>query len=169
MLEKLDSAITARNFSIAEELARAALAQYVIWVRQHTAPTMHVAPELHRQLVEFDVPALDSHVRRLGEVVIANGTSHSFADQLRYLGKVTYVPEISLRFIALASQWFFELGDDASWTAELEKLGDFENVNDTLALLLATKLFDYPSIQKRQYLTRASPMRIAMERSSTRS
>jgi hypothetical protein len=65
------------------------------------------------------------------------------------------VPEINLRFIALASQWFFELGDDPSATAELEKLGDFDNVNDTLALLLATKLFDYPETHKRQYLTRA--------------
>ena len=146
----IDSAMMARNFSIAEELARAALAQYVIWVRQHTAPTMHVAPELHRQLVEFDVPALDAHVRRLGEVVITNGTSKSFVHQLRYLSKVVYVPEVSLRFIALASQWLFESGDYAAAAEELEKLGDFDNVNDTLALLLATKLFRLPAKSKKE-------------------
>ena len=151
----IDSAMAIRDFSTAEDLARAALAQYVIWVRQHTAPTMNVAPELHRQLVEFDVPALDAHVRRLGELVIANGTSHSFAEELRYLSKVAHVPAVSLRFIALASQWFVELGDYTSAIGELEKLGDVENVNDTLALLLATKLFDYPPAQKKEYLTRA--------------
>ena len=50
--QEIDKAITARDFVRFEELTRAELAQYVIWVRQHTSPTRHVAPELHRMWVE---------------------------------------------------------------------------------------------------------------------
>jgi hypothetical protein len=73
--QKIDEAIAVGNSVRFEELARAELAQYVIWVKQHTSPTRHVAPELHRMFVEVDVPALTAHVGRLGEALMANGHS----------------------------------------------------------------------------------------------
>jgi hypothetical protein len=153
--KEINSAITTRDFVRAEVLARAALAQYVIWVRQHTSPTMHVARDLHRLFVELDVPALDAHVRQLCEVLTTNGHSDSCLPQLRHLSKAVGVPELSVRVTALATELLIDLGDRGGAVKEIESLGDLERVNDTLALLLATEITDLPAHKKREYLTRA--------------
>ena len=116
---------------------------------------MHVAPELHRKLVEVDVPALDDHVRQLREVLIANGNTDSFLPQLRHISRVVGVPELSVRITTLATQWLCELGDYVGAVKELGTLGDLEQLNDTLALVLVTKLVDLPAHEERRYLTRA--------------
>lgn len=151
----IDEAISACDFARYEELARAGLVQYVIWVKQHTSPTRHVAPDLHRMFIEVDIPALCAHVRRLGDALETNGHADFFLPQLRHISEVIGVPEISIRLIALAVQWLLEIGDYSGAAKEIETLGNLENVSDTLALVLATQLLDLPVNKKNQFLTRA--------------
>lgn len=153
--QEIDKAITARDFARFEELTRAELAQYVIWVRQHTSPTRHVAPELHRMWVEVDMPALSVHIRKLADALETNGHSDSFLPQLRHISRVIGVPELSIRITSLAVQWLFEIGDYSGALKEMKTLGDLERLNDTLALVLATKLLDLPIHKQGQFLTRA--------------
>jgi hypothetical protein len=154
--QEIHEAIAVRDPARFEELARAELAQYVIWVKQHTSPTRHVAPELHRMFVEVDVPALTAHVGRLGEALMANGHSDSFLPQLRHIAKVIGVPELSIRLTALAAQWSFTNGDYSTAVKEMETLGDLERLNDPLALILAVRLLDLPAHKQTQFLKIAS-------------
>lgn len=151
----INSAMSKGDFVMAEILARAELAQYVIWVRQHTSPTMHVAGDLHRMFVELDVPALDAFIRQLCDVQRANGHAESGLPQLRQISKVVGVPELSVRVTALVIQLLIDLGDRPGAAKELECLGNLERVNDTLALVLATEITDLPVHKKREYQTRA--------------
>ena len=152
--ELLDAALKAGDFARAEEFARAALAQYVIWVR-HTTITMNVAPDLYRQMVEIDARALEVHIARLREPLVANGHSASFLPQLRHLSVMIGVPELSVRITARAAQWLFESGDYAGAAGELKSLGDIDQLNDTLALMLACELLDLPDGKQTDILTRA--------------
>lgn len=154
--QKIHEAMAAGDSARFEELARAELAQYVIWVKQHTSPTRHVAPELHRMFVEVDVPALTAHVERLGEALMANGHSDSFVPQLRHIAKIIGVPELSIRVTALAAQWLFANGDYLTAVKEMETLGDLERLSDPLALMLAVRLLDLPAHKQTQFLTRAA-------------
>jgi hypothetical protein len=153
----IDSAMATANFTRAEELARAALAQYVIWVRQHTAPTMHVAQDLHRNFIGIDVPAVDAFVRQLAAAVVANKHSDFFLPQLHRVSTIIRVPELSARITALAAQWLLdEMGDPVGASKELESMGDLDKVTDTLALVLATRVFDWPTHKRTTYLIRAA-------------
>lgn len=152
----IDSALEIRDLARAEKLARAALAQYVICVRQHTAPTMHIARELHQQFVEIDVPAVDAYIRQMAKAMVANNDSDSFLPQLHRVSRIIGVPELSVRVTTLAAEWLFHMGDPVAASRELETLGDLENVRDTLGLILATKIFIWPDHKKMAYLTRAA-------------
>ncbi len=153
--QKIDEATTARDFIRFENLARAALAQYVIWVKRDTSPTRHVAPDAHRMFVEIDMPALDAHVRQMGAALTINGHSDSFLYQLRHITRVIGVPELSVRITGLAAQWLLVNGDYVGAVKELETLGDLEKINDTLVLILSAKLFELPVHKQRQFLNRA--------------
>jgi tetratricopeptide (TPR) repeat protein len=152
---RINEAIADHNLTLFEKLAKAELAQYVIWVRQQTSPTRHVAPELHHMFVKADVPALTAYVRQMGKALIANGHADSFQSQIRQIGKVIGVPELSIRLIALAAELLFNVGDYTSAVKEMQTLGDPECLNDTLAIVLATQLLDLPVQKKTRYLTHA--------------
>jgi len=156
MTREIDEAIALCNSARFEQLARAQLAQYVIWVKQHTSPTRHVAPELHRMFVEVDVSALTAHVRKLGEALMANGHSDSFLPQLRHIAKVIGVPELSIRITALAAQWSFVNGDYLTAVEEMETLGDLESLKDPLALILAVRVMNLPAHKQTHLLRIAS-------------
>jgi len=143
------------QFGRAEESARASLAQYVIWTRQHTAITMHVAPDLYRQMLEIDGPALEAHIARLQESLVASGNSTSLLPVLRQVSAVIGVPELSVRMTARAAQWLFESGDYGGAVTELKSLGNVEQLSDTLALMLVNKLLDLPDDKQTQVLARA--------------
>lgn len=153
--ENIAAAMKSKNFGRAEELARAAVAQYVIWIRQHTVMTRHVASDLHKTMLETDLLALEAHVRKLGEVLEANGHAESFVPQLRELSGMVGLPELSVRLVAIAAERIFLSNDLASATKELETLGDFDEVNDTLALVLASRLLGWSDDKQRNALLRA--------------
>lgn len=139
----------------AEQLARASLAQYVIWIKQHTAPTRHVAGELHRDLIQLDVLALQSCVYQLRETFIANKHADAFAPALVQLSAVVGVPELAVRLMALAAESQWESGDVAGSVANLKSLGTLDRINDTRALVLITKLIPLPNDEVSTLLTRA--------------
>ncbi len=156
VMQEIGQAAADRDMTRWEQLARAELAQYVIWVRQHTAPTQHVAPAVNRMLLEVDVPALTAHVRQLGEVLIAAGRCQSFVEQLTYMATIIGVPECSVRLTALAALWLFEMGQYSDAARKVESLGNLDLVGDPVALMLASQLFDLTQQKKTQYLTRAA-------------
>jgi hypothetical protein len=153
--QEFDAAITRCDYGRAEDLARAALAQYVIWVKQHTAPTKHVADGLYRQMLELDAPALDCLVKRLSEALERNDHVDFFLPQVHRVRDIIGVPELSVRLSANAARWLFEAGEYAAAVKELQSIGDLEGVNDTLALVLACKLYDLSPEKRREALCRS--------------
>lgn len=139
----------------AEKYASAGLAQYVIWVKQHTAPTRHVAEDLHRGLVEIDIPALESHIRQLEEALDAGGRREQFLGRLHHISRIIGVPELSVRVTALAANHALRSVDRTTAVAELERLGDLDRVQDALALIVAARVFSGNLADERTFLRRA--------------
>jgi hypothetical protein len=154
--QDVQTAVENGDLSRAEQLARAALAQYVIWIKQHTAPTRHRAEDLHQYLISVDVLALQFHVRQITETFTDNGHADAIVPALLHISEIVGVPEIAIRLSMLVAQSRWESGDIAGAVAEVEALGRLEDVNDTLALVLATKLVDLPGEQVIELLTRAA-------------
>jgi hypothetical protein len=153
---EVTEASQAGNVARLEALARASLAQYVIWIKQHTAATRHVAHELHLQLIEVDVPALQAYVGELRKALAASGHSQAFVPALLHLSKIVGVPEVAVRLTALAAQSLWNTGDHAGAARELGRLGRLDEVKDSLALVLATRLLDLPNERIAELLDRAA-------------
>jgi uncharacterized protein YchJ len=153
--EQIHEARAAEDYGRLEALVRAQLAQYVVWVKQHTSPTRHVAPDVHRMWVEIDLPALAAIADQLGAALAANGHEDLFVPQLRRISGRIGVPELSIRLTAIAARWLFAAGEYSNARKEIEALGDLEHVNDPLALILAVQLFDLSGVKQIQLLTRA--------------
>ena len=158
--DAIAKAATAAELARAEELARATLAQYVIWVKQHTAVTMHVAEDLFRKLVDIDVLALEENVRQLQHSQEAAGNAELFVPQMRYLSSIIGVPRLGMRLVALASHWLVRSGRTEEAILELDSLGDMDEIEpdkieDALALLTIADLFDFSAERKEQFLNSA--------------
>lgn len=151
----VQTALQNGDSALAEHLTRASLARYVIWIKQHTAPTRHVAAELHRELVNIDILAIQSHVRQLREIATVNGHANAVIPAIVYLSEIVGVPELAVRLTALAAQLQWELGDVAEAVAKLQGLGSLDRVNDALALSLVSRLIELPSDEVRKLLTKA--------------
>jgi hypothetical protein len=154
------AAMHSRQFERAEQLARASLAQYVIWIKRHTVVTMHVAPDLHRRLVDIDALALEELVNLLEDSLQANGHGDSFVPQVRQLASIIGLPRVSMRLVAMASRWLLNSDRIEEAILELDSLGDFDevdlnNVEDALTLIMVADLFDISVDRKRQLLQRA--------------
>jgi hypothetical protein len=152
---EVDKAIAASDLKRAEDLARAALAQYVIWVKQHTADMINVAPEAYKMFVDVDVPALESHVLILQTSLDANGRGELFVAQVRHLARIIGVPRLSVRLTALVSRWFMRSGRTEEAILELDGLGDLDKVDDTLALITATHIYDLSPQRTEELLHKA--------------
>ena len=142
-LQRLRSEALGRSdLAGAERFAQAALAQYVIWVRLHTAPTRHVANDLHQKLVAIDVPALEVHVRHLEEVLEIGGRRADLVPRLRHISSIVGDPEASVYLTALAARLLYEIGTRAEAAAELDRLGNLDDLSDSMALWVAGQVFD---------------------------
>ena len=128
--DEIDEAISSSRFALAERSARAVLARYVIWVKQHTVATMNIAEDLYQKLIDIDVPALEAHVSLLDEALEANGNSASFVPQMRHLAGVVGVPALSVRLTALAARKLSMSGSVEEAAADLEKLGNLDRINE---------------------------------------
>ncbi len=152
---EVKKAISAAEFLRAEELSRAALTQYVIWVKQHTAGMMNVAPEAYKMFVDVDVLALEGHVLTLRTALEANGCAELYVQHVRQLASRIGVPRLSIRLIALAGRWFMSAGRKEEAILELDGLGNIDKVDDTLALITAAHIYDYPPKRIDQLLQKA--------------
>ncbi len=152
---ELDKARTTPHFDRAEELARAAVAQYVIWVKQHTATTMNIAQDLHKRLVDIDVLALQGYIELMRDSLEANGKGDLFVPQLQYLAQIIGVPRLSMRLVALATRSLVKSGRIEEAILELDSLGKLDRIDDTLALVTAADLLDLPAEQAEELLLRA--------------
>lgn len=142
--EDIQKALRNGDSSTAERLARASLAQYIIWIRQHTAPTRTVAEPFHRYMVGVDVLALQAHVRLLEETFRANKNFELFIPVVERLSETVGVPELSVRLVTIAAESLAELGDISGAKTKLMGLGKLAQVDDARTLQLATKLIDLP-------------------------
>jgi len=166
--DEIQKATTAPELARAEELSRAALAQYVIWVKQHTAVTMHIAQDLYRKLVDIDVLALEANIRQLQDSLEANGNAELFVPQVRYLASIIGVPRLSMRLVALASHWLVTSRRTEEAILELDSLGDMDKIDpdkidDALALLTIAYLFDLSTERKEQFLNSALAAAVSEE------
>ena len=140
-----------------ERYFRAALAQYVIWVRSHTAPTRNVADDLHRGLVGVDVRALDAHVNQLERLLEAAGRRAELVPRLHHISETIGVPEVNIRLTALAARALYELGTRADAAAELDRLGNLDDLTDATALRVAARVFDGDTEESCRLLRKALP------------
>jgi uncharacterized protein YchJ len=161
--KRTESALDELNFAAAERHARAGLAQYVIWVRQHTVPTVNSSLGVYQELANIDVLALEWLVRQLGRAQRANQTDGAFVPQIRHLSRTIGIPQISARLIALASEWFFRAGRVEEGILELDSLGNFRKVSDPLALMTAAMFCDVDTPTREEMLRRASSSALCKE------
>jgi hypothetical protein len=152
---KTEQAMEASDFARAEELARAAVAQYVIWIKQHTVGMMNVASDAYKMFVDVDVLALEDCVRSLGRALEANGRGEDYVPLLHRLGTIVGAPRLGMRLVAIASRWFMSLGRTEEAILELDRIGDLEQVDDTLALLTAAEIYDSSERDTERLLHRA--------------
>jgi hypothetical protein len=138
--ESATAALKSGDLVRAERLARASLAQYVIWLKQHTAATRHVASDLHVKLLEIDIPAIDAHISTFRAAQEMLGGRESVIDELVKVGRLTGVPEVGARVVARAVEWSADLGDAGGATRLLQTLGEPRNLKDILAANLAVRL-----------------------------
>jgi uncharacterized protein YchJ len=154
--DPIKEAMNRSDFSGAERLARAALAQYVIWIKRHTAPTMNVAKDLHSTFLSIDVLALEAHVNSFEESLEATGNVDSFLPHLRQLSRIVGIPKIAMRLTALATRWLVKSRRIEEAVLELDTLGDIEKVDDSLALIVAADLLDLSENQAINLLIKAA-------------
>jgi len=156
--EKLHKALADADLKRAETIARASLAQYVIWIKQHTAPALYsgaAGKEFYEQIVTTDVLALQSHVQDMIFVLSAAGKEELILPQLRRLREIVGVPTIAMRLVAMAASWLFESGRSEEGVLELDALGRVEDVSDSLALALVARFRDLSPAKSKGVLTRA--------------
>jgi len=154
--QDVQAALKNGDVARAEHLARASLAQYVIWIKQHTAPTRHVAEKLHLDFVHMDVLAIQAYVHQLSETLTANEHDDALEPALNHLSQIIGVPEIAVRLIALAAQSLWQREDVAGAVTKLEALGNLDQIDDTLVLVLATKLMNLPNARILALLKKAA-------------
>ena len=154
--ERGTEALSRSDHDDAGRFAQAAVAQYMIWMRQHTVPTQHVARDLHGKLVAVDVPAMEAHVRRLGHVLDVSGRGAELVPRLRYLSETVGVPEVRVRLIAIAAERLYEVETPAEAAAELDRIDNLETATDSSVLRVAAQVFDRDQEECCRLLQRAA-------------
>jgi hypothetical protein len=148
-------AMKSHNLELAERLARAHLAQYVVWIKQHTVPTVHTREEFFRKIAEIDALALHSLIDRMIGVLVVAGKSDFVLSQLQRLEELVGVPRLAMRVAALTAQWLFALGRPEEAVLELQRLGAPEKFSDALAISLAIEHFDLSYKRKKKLFATA--------------
>jgi hypothetical protein len=152
---EVERAISDGNVELAEKTARAAVAKYITWIKQHTAPTMHVAQGLHEKVLSIDILALESHVDVMIRALSSAGKSELILPHLQRLRRMVAIPQIAVRLAAIASRWLFEVGRPEEAVLELSALGNVTELKDTLALSIVARHFDLTKKERETVLRKA--------------
>ena len=161
--ERVSQAVSQGDFAEAEKLARARLAQYVIWVRQHTAAAIHMGKAFYDQIVQVDALALESLVESMLWVLTSVKKTEEGAAQLQRLRDVVGVPRLAMRIAAITARWLFQTGHPEEAVLALDALGDPHQLNDSLAIALAVRHFDLNDENRERLLERAIAVAAADE------
>jgi hypothetical protein len=153
--EQVAQAVSAGDFRKAEALARARLAQYVIWVRQHTAAAIHMGRAFYDQIVQVDALALESLVEGMIWTLASVGKTDEIHPQLQRLRELVGVPRLAMRIAAISARWLFTSARPEEAVLELNALGDPHQLNDSLAIALAVRHYDLTEESTERLLARA--------------
>jgi hypothetical protein len=155
---EVEDAIASGDHSLAEQIARVALAQYVVWIKQHTAAAMEsgaAGKDFYEQIVDIDALALESLVDSMIRALSLAGKTELILPQLRRLRLLVGVPRLAMRMTAIASSWLFASGRPEEAVLELDALGNVSDVKDAMALSLLAQHADLTDEGKRDVLERA--------------
>ena len=153
--KRVPKAVSEGNFAEAETLARARLAQYVIWVRQHTAAAIHMGKAFYDQIVQVDALALESLVESMLWTLTSCKKIEEGAAQMQRLRDLVGVPRLAMRIAAITARWLFQTGHPEEAVLALDALGDPYQLNDSLAIALVVRHFDLTEEDRERLLERA--------------
>lgn len=163
------SSIVTRDFKHAEELARAGLAKYVTWIRQHTMPALQstdAGRRFYEKIVDIDALAMEALTDDMFIALTLAGETDLILPQLRRLKELVGVPRIATRLTAIASRWLFHQGNAEEAVLELDSLGRIADISDVLALSLMAQYGDLTEAEKKEALERAVEVATEDERNS---
>jgi hypothetical protein len=153
--DRVAQAIAAADPDRAESIARAGLAQYVIWVRQHTAAAIHVGRKFYDSIVQVDALALESFIGTMIDALEFAGKTDLILPQLQRLRGAIGVPRLATRIGAITSRWLYLSGRQEEAVLELDRLGSPDALSDTLAIWLVVQNYDLSAKQREGLLSRA--------------
>ena len=141
-----------------EGSARAALARYVIWTRQHTAAALesgHSGKEFYDRIVQIDVLALASLIKSMIRALVAADKADLVLPQLRRLRGLVGVPRVEMRVTAMTARWLFDCDRPEEAVLEMDALGNPFGLEDSLALSLVAQHADLSTKEKSMLLRMA--------------
>jgi hypothetical protein len=147
----LQSAQTAK----AEKIARARVARYAIWIRQHTARSINADRDFAQHLIPVDAHALEHELNLLEECVLAGGNTESMLFTYRRLQEILGVPALARRMVSFAARWLIRTGSLEEGLLELDSLGEITRCRDWLALTLAAQHGGYTDEQQTELFEKA--------------
>ena len=153
--DRVLEAISAGDPDRAESIARAGLAQYVIWVRQHTAAAIHMGRKFYESIVDVDALALESLIDTMLHALKFGQKTDLILPQLQRLRGAIGVPRLATRIGAITARWLFRSGHQEEAVLELDRLGPPNQLSDTLALWLVVRNYDLSEKQRESLLSRA--------------
>jgi hypothetical protein len=129
--DRVLQAISAGDPDLAESIARAGLAQYVIWVRQHTAAAIHMGRKFYESIVDVDALALESLIDTMIRALEFAQKADLILPQLQRLRGSISVPRLATRIGAISARWLFRSGHQEEAVLELDCLGPPNQLSDT--------------------------------------
>jgi tetratricopeptide (TPR) repeat protein len=153
--DRVLQAISAGDPDLAESIARAGLAQYVIWVRQHTAAAIHMGRKFYESIVDVDALALESLIDTMIRALEFAQKADLILPQLQRLRGSISVPRLATRIGAITARWLFRSGHQEEAVLELDCLGPPNQLSDTLAIWLVVRNYDLSEKQRESLLSRA--------------
>jgi hypothetical protein len=111
--DRVREAVSAGDPDRAESIARAGLAQYVIWVRQHTAAAIHMGRKFYESIVDVDALALESLIDTMIHALEFAQKMDLILPQLQRLRGAIGVPRLATRIGAITARWLFRSGHPA--------------------------------------------------------
>jgi len=148
-------AISTGDLDRAESIARAGLAQYVIWVRQHTAAAIHMGRKFYENIVDVDALALESLIDTMIHALEFAQKTDLILPQFQRLRGSVGVPRLATRIGAITARWLFRSGHQEEAVLELDRLGPPNQLSDTLAIWLVVDNYDLSEKQRGSLLSRA--------------
>jgi hypothetical protein len=150
----------------AERIARARVARYAIWVRQHTALSLNADRRFAKMLTPIDAHALEAEINLLETSASAAGHADSISFTYHRLQEILGVPALARRMVSLSARWLMRIGRIEEGLLELDALGEIRKCKEWLALTLAAQYGEYPDEVETELLEQAVEAALGLEERS---